>query len=823
MIPFRRAGSHPFAFAVRSALIALTLAGPGALPAVLAQTATQPTSTALDFELPAGPLSTTLTRIAVQAGLQLTTSADLTSGRTAPAIQGRMTASQALDRALAGSELVAEVNGHVVTIKSRPAAAGPGTTLPEVRVTARAERADGLPRVYAGGQVARGGRMGLLGNMDFMETPFSTTAYTEQRITDTQAKDIGSVIGVTDASVYVSQPLGIQESFLIRGFPVHNGDVTFNGLAGMAPNMRGSTEMVERIEVLRGPSAMLKGMPVGGGVGGSVNLVPKRAGDKPLTRLTGTYASDSQFGLHADTGRRFGENKQFGLRFNGVYRDGDTAVDDQQHRMALGSLGLDWRGERVRLSADLYRQRERLDAIDYFGIFSIAPAVTRLPAPFKGGTNLAAPYLFDINTSTAAMARAEVDISDQIMAYVAYGRQKNSYDALIAQNSLLNDAGDLSNSLIRQYMKGQTSSAEAGIQGQLRTGPVDHAWALAVTSYEHKSGFRNIRNSTDPDFLRRRNLYAFDFGAMPDVSGFSTADIPFTSKSQLSSVGVANRMSFLDERVQLTLGLRHQEVKTTSINATTGATTVGYDKSALSPSAALLVKVTPSASVYGSAIQGLSQGSTAPATAANPGEVLPPFKSKQLEVGAKYDFGGFAATAALFQITRPSAYTDPVTNVFAANGEQRNRGLELGVFGEASRGLRLMGGMTYLDATLRNQLVATNNGNQVTGVPRLIARMGAEYDLPGMPGLTLTGLVNHVGKRYATADNRLSLSSYTTLSAGLRYATLVAGKAVVLRASIDNLTNEAYWGGSWGSSGDSGLSGGLGAPRTFLLSVSVDF
>ena len=68
--------------------------------------------------------------------------------------------------------------------------------------------------------------MGLLGNMDFMETPFSTTAYTEQHITDIQARDIGSVIGVTDASVYVSQPLGIQESFLMRGFAVHNGDVT---------------------------------------------------------------------------------------------------------------------------------------------------------------------------------------------------------------------------------------------------------------------------------------------------------------------------------------------------------------------------------------------------------------------------------------------------------------------------------------------------------------------------------------------------------------------------------------------------------------------
>ncbi|MFT3813037.1 MAG: TonB-dependent receptor [Acidovorax sp.] len=765
------------------------------------------------FDIPAQPLDAALAQLARQAGLQLLAPPALVQGRPAGAVRGSMAAQDAARRLLQGSGLSAHIEGTTLVVES----AAPSATLGEVTVTAQAARADGLPDAYAGGQVARGARLGLLGNQDFMDTPFSTAAYTEDFINDTQATDIGAVIAATDASVYVAQKRGLQESFLMRGFSISGSDITFNGLAGMAPMQRGSTEMAERVEIQKGPSAMLGGMTPGGSVGGSVNIVPKRAGDEPLTRLTTTYESDSQFGLHADIGRRFGERKQFGIRFNGVVRDGDTAVDNQQHKMALGSLGLDWRGERVRVSADIYRQRERMDGIDYFGISTIAAGVTQLPAPFDGRTNLAAPWFFNINTANTALARAEWDITDNVTAYAAYGRRDSSYDALISRSTLLNDAGDISAALVRQYYHQVVHSGEAGVRGKFSTGAVDHAWSLAFTGYQSEYGVVNKQ------FAASTNIYALNYGAEPNLAGFSTSGVPMTSRTELDSVALADRMSFLGDTVQLTLGARHQKVKTTSINATTGAGTVGYDESALSPSAALLVKLTPRLSVYGSYIQGLSQGSAAPATAANAYETLAPFKTKQYEVGAKYDFGRLAATASLYQITKPSAYTDPATNLYAASGEQRNRGVDVSVFGEVQRGLRVLGGVSYIDATLRKQLKGLNDGKQATGVPHFIARLGAEYDVPAVQGLTLTGRVNHVGQRYATADNRLSLSSYATLDVGARYATRMGGRPVVLRASIDNLTNKAYWGGSWQGSGDSGLSGGLGAPRTVQLSATVDF
>ncbi|WP_208047142.1 hypothetical protein, partial [Yersinia pestis] len=64
-------------------------------------------------------------------------------------------------------------------------------------------------------------------------------------------------------------------------------------------------------------------------MGGSVNIVTKRADDAPLTRFTTEYASDSRWGGHLDLGRRFGDQNQYGLRVNGAFRGGQPRIDGQ--------------------------------------------------------------------------------------------------------------------------------------------------------------------------------------------------------------------------------------------------------------------------------------------------------------------------------------------------------------------------------------------------------------------------------------------------------------------------------------------------------------
>jgi iron complex outermembrane receptor protein len=188
----------------------------------------------------------------------------------------------------------------------------------------------------------------------------SARSATPSPSSDRQAKDLTDVIAATDPTVFSNGVTGAwSENYAIRGFASNTSDTTFNGLSGMAPYYRTSPEMFERIEVLKGPSALLNGMPPGGSVGGSVNLVPKRAGEQPLLRVSANFASDAQFGTHVDMGRRLGADKQFGIRFNGAYRDGDGAVGKQRKKVQLGSLALDWRGECAAVGRSVQRRRPR--------------------------------------------------------------------------------------------------------------------------------------------------------------------------------------------------------------------------------------------------------------------------------------------------------------------------------------------------------------------------------------------------------------------------------------------------------------------------------
>ena len=691
--------------------------------------------------------------------------------------------------------------------QSSSSAAGEVATLPAVTVTGEATMS-----TYSGGQVATGGRMGFLGDKDFMETPFSTITYTDKYIADQQAKDIQEVISKTDPTVFTSGIAGeALESYSIRGLPSDVGDVTVNGLAGMAGYYRSSPEMFERVEVLKGPSALLNGMPPKGSAGGAVNLVTKRAGDEPLTRLTGTYMSDSHFGGHIDLGRRFGENKQFGIRFNGVYRDGDTALNDQKKKVSQAALGLDWRGDRVRVSADLYQSTERGDGLTR-GI-TLAPGLP-VPNPPKPEVSWNPPWTFFDLTEKGAMLRGEFDLTDQLTAYAAAGSSKSEIDTIMGVPQVFNQAGDFRINYSGVSDRMERKSAEVGIKGKARTGSVGHQFALNATYYNEDYLLRGFRNVLPQDWVT--NIYNPVWG--PEAERPSNIPALTKTDTRLTSFGVADTLSFAEDRVQLTLGVRRQQVVNDSFNGTTGAR-MGqrYKESATTPAAAILVKATDQISVYANYIEGLSQGAIAPNTAENAGEVFAPYKTKQKEVGIKFDLGEFAHTVSLYEIKRPSSYTDPVTNVFSFGGEQRNRGVEWGFFGSPMNGVRLMGGIAYSDAEVTKAAVAANEGKQATGLPKWQAKLGTEWDVPTMQGLTLTANATWADKQYLSADNSLSIPGRTVFDVGARYATKVSGRPLTLRASVTNLTNKAYW------AKPHYTSLALGAPRTFYLSATMDF
>lgn len=682
------------------------------------------------------------------------------------------------------------------------------SVLPEI--TVQGERNTG--ESYAGEQVATDGRMGFLGDKGFMETPFSTITYTEKYIADQQARDISEIISKADPTVFTSGiPGESQESYSIRGLASSVGDVTINGLAGMAAYFRNSPEMFERVEVLKGPSALLNGMPPKGSAGGTVNLVTKRANDEPLTRLTTNYMSDSQFGGHIDLGRRFGEDKQFGIRLNSVYRDGSTAVNDQDKKVALTSLGLDWRGERTRLSADIYQSKDDAEGLTRGLTLASGVSLPKTPDP---DISWNPPWAFYESTDEGAMLRGEFDLTEKMTVYATAGSSETKFKSNMGAGQILNDSGDFQINFSGVSDKVERKSAEAGLFGEANTGSVGHQFAINATYYNEDYRLNGFRNLLPTAWVT--NIYDPVWGTEPALPSSIMAIT--RTKTRLTSFGVADTLSILEDRVQLTLGVRHQAVVTDSLNGTTGARlSKRYDETATTPAVAILIKANDQVSFYANYVEGLSQGSIAPNSAENAGEVFAPYKTKQREVGIKFDLSEFAHTLSVYEIERPSSYTDLYTNVFSFEGEQRNRGVEWSFFGSPTEGVRLIGGVAYSDAEVTKAAVETNEGQQAVGLPQWQGKLGMEWDTPVLPGLTLTANATSASKQYLNADNSMSIPGRTVFDLGAQHLSVVSGHPLTLRATVTNVGNKNYW------ANPHYTSLAVGAPRTLSLSASVDF
>lgn len=796
-----------------------------------------------DFDIPAQPLGQALTQFGIQTNYRVLYNADVTEGRSTGGVSGRYSAEEALSHLLEGTGVTyTKTNPNEITLRTMEPSGAAGAIVPGAAAGAAAANGpkdeeplevrevvvksakpretaelNNLPPEYPGGQVARGGRVGMLGNRDIMDTPLTQMNYTSKLIQDQQARFLTNVLR-NDPSVQLTQSASVGfQQFNIRGFSISPDATSFNGFMGVAPGYMGTmmTESIERVEVLRGPSALLNGAPPGGAVtGGMVNLVPKRAGDEALTRLTAQYMSDSQVGGHVDLGRRFGSHKQFGVRVNGAYRNGDLPINHSSRESALVSVGLDYRGDVVRLSADFgYQEQDVRGARRQRFV-----VMTALPEPSDTRTNPNQPWEFNHNRALYGTLRGEVDVTKQITAFAGFGISHERRQQVLTERQLIDSQGTLAAGTAFFGLSAFTQQVltfDAGLRSAFDTGPIHHQAVVAYTQLARE--FRSAFGS--PVAFPASNLYNPVFGpAPPSSSQPGYGDTRKSFENNLSSAVLGDTLSILDGRVQLTAGVRFQQIKGTNFNIATGAVTGSYDKSAATPMVGLVVKPWQQVSLYANYIEGLQQGPTAPLTAANAGEVFPPFVSKGYEAGVKVDFGRLATTLAVYQITQPSAFINPATNVFGVDGEQRNRGVEFNVFGEVMEGLRLLGGTSYIDAELTRTQGGVNQGNTAIGALPFQLTLYGEWDLPFLKALTLTSRVTHASSEYLDLANTQKIPDWTQWDLGARYRfERENGKAITIRAFLENALDTNAWAGSF--------AGTVLArnPRTLLLSATFDF
>lgn len=223
-------------------------------------------------------------------------------------------------------------------------------------------------------------------------------------------------------------------------------------------------------------------------------------------------------------------------------------------------------------------------------------------------------------------------------------------------------------------------------------------------------------------------------------------------------------------------------------------------------------------SLYANYIEGLTQGDrVTDTTATNYNEMFAPYKSQQIETGAKWDLGTITNTLAFFEITKPSLIKNGRT--YNADGRQRNQGIEWNVFGEVVEGVRVLGGVAYTLGVMTKSAGGTLDGKTAFGTPLWQVNLGGEWDTPFVPGLTLEGRIVYTSSQYVNSANTQKIPDWARLDAGARYTTRLYDTNVTFRANVNNLLDHSYWAGTYFADGIAILS----SPRTVMVSATAEF
>jgi iron complex outermembrane receptor protein len=710
-------------------------------------------------------------------------------------------------------------------------AADPVLELGATDVNADAVRTNSntLPEAFAGGQVARGGQMGVLGNQDSMNVPFVMTSYTSKLIEDQQAEDVGDVLA-NDPSVRQSYGFGNQSQvFVIRGLPLSGDDISYNGLYGVLPRQILSTDAVERVEVFKGPNAFINGVsPTGTGLGGSVNLQPKRAGDVPTRRYTQDISTDGRIGEHLDLGQRFGEGNRFGARVNLSQREGETAVHDEDQRSKLFVAGLDYRGDNFRVSTDFGYQKQRVNHLR--NTVQLGNA-TSIPTAPDADHNYGQDWTYTETEDTFGMMRGDYDLNENWTAYLAGGAKHTRETGVYGTPALVGNNGTATISGSEIPHNEDNTSFAAGLNGRFQTGPISHQVAIGATTIwtEQENAYTFYRPTPG-----NTNIYNGNKLPKPTdgyLTGGDMGDPGVTGKTRNRSVAISDTFGLFDDTLLLTYGVRRQQLRVenylydgSTFNgvanpANDGSRSSIYDEAITTPVYGIVYKPVDIVSIYANRIEGLAKGPVAAGTGiTNLGEAFPPGRTKQLEAGIKLDMQSFGANLAVFRIERPTdGFVDATQNLYVRDGKQVNKGVELSIFGEPIEGLRLMAGGTRMTSDLKDTAGGLNDGNHAIGVPTFQLNASADWDIPGLEGAALNARMLRTGGQYADQANNLSLPTWNRFDAGARYKIKMQDKDLTLRVNVENITDKNYW---------ASANGGYltqGDPRLVKFSGTIDF
>ncbi|MFM5255161.1 TonB-dependent receptor [Aeromonas hydrophila] len=584
----------------------------------------------------------------------------------------------------------------------------------------------------------------------------------------------------------------------IRGFSASNDFY----LDGFRDDMQYTRDLgnTERVEVLKGPAAVLYGRGSTGGIVNRVSKKPQKGLESSVSAQVGSFDSRR---LAADLNGEAGEQVQ--LRLNLAQEDKDSFRNGVTSKRTLLAPSVNWEIN-DKLNWLLQYERNEHDRTPDRGIPGVNGRPADVPKEYVY-SDTRRDFIDDVAQSTRS--RLTWDINDQWQL-----RQQLGYTSLDSQfdNTYVTSVkGDqVTRSRWQQDLKANSLISNTEAEGQLQTGPVEHRLLVGFEQNWQERTPKLYQNATA---IPAGNLY--DPGTLPTYDGAMKLSSDANHKVRGYGLYVQDQLSLGDWH--LLAGLRRDDFTVTSRrNDLNKEETVSV--TSLSPRLGLVWNPIEEHAFYASYSKTFTPvgGELIGITPGDKNNNLDPQHTRLYEGGVKSDWldGRLATTLSLYRLEmynkRSKDPLDPTKVILT--GLQRTEGIELSARAQLTDELYLRGGIAIQDAE-QVKADADLQGKRPMNVSRQNGELFAGYQSGKQGWFGETG-VTAVGDRFADNANTTTLPGYARFDARAGYR----WQQWETQLSVENLTDHDYF-----VSATSASQIMPGTPRQLHLSAAYRF
>lgn len=647
------------------------------------------------------------------------------------------------------------------------------------------------------------------------DRPLVLTAQSVSVVTRQQMSDQGALT-VNDALKYTpgvftnfSGGATRYDTIALRGF--HGGDVNNTFLNGLRLLSDGGSYnalqidpwFLERIDVIKGPSSVMYGQSIPGGLVAMTSKRPQFASENHVNVMAGN--NNTKGGAFDSTGAL---NEQWAYRLTGITRTSDTMYDHQREERYAISPSLLWQPDEntsLLLQANLQKDPSG-------GYHSAVPSDGSIYT--TSGDKLGRGF-FDGESSRNVFKRWQqiysYDFSHSFNDVWSF-RQNASYTHSNVELEQVYQIGwNADRSELNRWYSGSNTSLDAyAVDNQLAaefaTGALEHKVMLGLDYQRFTNNLWEESGSATP-----LNPFTGVSGG-PDITILSHTD----SKRRYEQTGVylQDEISLYNWYLNLSGRVDRLETRNTVLN--TDSTDARTDDH-FTGRASLLYHFDSGFSPYMS----YSSAVTPAVLADKEGHLLKPTTSEQYEAGLKYQAPGSSSiySIALYDLTQNDVANRVVKDsYYVPAGKVHSQGIELEARSQVTERLNVIAGYSYNKVKFKDA-VDGNDGNTPYLAPNQMASLWGQYRA-GL-GVNLGAGMRYIGKQWADNENTLRIPSVTLLDASVRMdldSVKPSLKGAYVQLNANNLTDREYVAGCYGT--------GYcywGAGRSVVATVGYDF